>query len=145
MRSLSSEDEVRRAIAAINRRNAKKSKGPKTAVGKARASRNAVKHGLAVPIDFLPELAKRRDQIADAMELAGVAEGATELAEAVLQLERIQAIRHGALSEQMMADGVSPSPLSSRSSLHTLRSMVRYENEARAALRRLLRQSPSVR
>ena len=145
MRSLSNEDEIRRATAAINRRNAKKSTGPKTAAGKAQASRNAFRHGLAVPIDFLPELAKRRDQIADAMELAGVVEGAAELAEAVLQLERIQAIRHAALNGQMVDGGVSPSPTQSRSSLHTLRSMVRYENEARASLRRLLRQSPSVR
>ena len=139
MRSLSNEDEIRRAIAAINRRNAKKSTGPKTAAGKARASRNALQHGLSVPIDFLPELAQRRDQIAGAIKAAGVGEGATALAEALLQLERIRAIRCAALKDQVGLEGGSVSSVVSPSSTQTLRSTVRYENEARAALRRVLR------
>ncbi len=139
MPSLSNEEEIRIAIAAINRRNAQKSTGPKTAEGKARASRNAFQHGLAVPIEFLPELAGRRDQISTAMKEAGVSEGATALAGALLQLERIRAIRHAALQMQAGSDDVSPSPVVSRSSTQTLQSTVRYENEARAALRRVLR------
>jgi hypothetical protein len=142
MQSLSNEEEIRRAVAAINRRNAKKSTGPKTATGKARASRNAFPHGLGVPIEFLPELARRRDQISVLMKTAGVSEGAAALAEALLQLERIRAIRHAALETQSGSDDVSPSPVVSRSSIQTLRSTVRYENEARAALRRVLRQRP---
>ena len=143
MQSLSNKDEIRRAVAAINRRNAKKSTGPKTVEGKARASRNAFQHGLAVPIEFLPELARRRDQISAAMKEAGVSEGATELAGALLQLERIRAIRHAALETLAGSVDVSPSPVVSRSSIQTLRSTVRYENEARAALRRVLRQCPT--
>ena len=142
MPSLSNEDEIRRAIATINQRNAKKSTGPRTAAGKALASKNALQHGLAVPIDFLPELAKRRDQISAAMKDAGVGEAATALAEALLQLERIRATRSAALEKQAGSDGVSPSALEAHSSLQTLRSTVRYENEARAAIRRFLRQSP---
>jgi hypothetical protein len=139
---LSNEDEIRRAIATINQRNAKKSTGPRTAAGKALASKNALQHGLAVPIDFLPELAKRRDQISAAMKDAGVGEAATALAEALLQLERIRATRSAALEKQAGSDGVSPSALEAHSSLQTLRSTVRYENKARAAIRRFLRQSP---
>ena len=142
MPSLSNEDEIRRAIAKINQRNAKKSTGPRTAAGKVRASKNALQHGLAVPIDFLPELVKRRDQISAAMKDAGVGEGATALAEALLQLERIRATRSAALETQAGSEGASPSALEARSSLQTLRSTVRYENEARAAIRRYLRQIP---
>ena len=142
MPSLSNEDEIRRAIAKINQRNAKKSTGPRTAAGKVRASKNALQHGLAVPIDFLPELVKRRDQISAAMKDAGVGEGATALAEALLQLERIRATRSAALETQAGSKGASPSALEARSSLQTLRSTVRYENEARAAIRRFLRQIP---
>ena len=142
MPSLSNEDEIRRAIAKINQRNAQKSTGPRTAAGKALASKNALQHGLAVPIDFLPELVKRRDQISAAMKDAGVGEGATALAEALLQLERIRATRSAALETQLGSEGASPSALEARSSLQTLRSTVRYENEARAAIRRYLRQIP---
>jgi len=142
MPSLLNEDEIRRAIAKINQRNAQKSTGPRTAAGKALASKNALQHGLAVPIDFLPELVKRRDQISAAMKDAGVGEGATALAEALLQLERIRATRSAALETQLGSEGASPSALEARSSLQTLRSTVRYENEARAAIRRFLRQIP---
>src|SRR5262245_37821883 len=35
---------------AANRRNAQRSTGPRSAAGKARSSRNAIRHGLAIPI-----------------------------------------------------------------------------------------------
>jgi hypothetical protein len=38
------------AKAAANRRNAKRSTGPRTAAGKARASRNPFRHGMSIPI-----------------------------------------------------------------------------------------------
>ena len=133
--ALSNEAEICRAVAAINRRNAKKSTGPKTAEGKARASRNSFQYGLAVPIEFLPELAKRRDQISAAIKPAGVLEGTTALAAALLLLECIRAIRHAALQTQSRSDDVSQSPVVSRSSIQTLRSTVRYENKARSAAR----------
>jgi len=46
-----------RAIA--NRRNAKKSTGPRTGAGKSRVATNAHRHGLAVLIAALPELETR--------------------------------------------------------------------------------------
>ena len=39
---------------AANRRNAKRSTGPRTVAGKKRASRNAIKHGLCSPCACLP-------------------------------------------------------------------------------------------
>ena len=47
------------ARANANRRNAKKSTGPRTGAGKSRVATNAFRHGLAVPIAALPELETR--------------------------------------------------------------------------------------
>jgi hypothetical protein len=43
-----------------NRANARRSTGPRTAAGKARASRNAVRHGLSVSVLADPALSDRR-------------------------------------------------------------------------------------
>jgi len=45
---------------AANRENARKSTGPKTAVGKAASSRNAVKHGVLTAAPILPRLESRK-------------------------------------------------------------------------------------
>ena len=42
--------------ALANRRNAKRSTGPRTLEGKRRASRNALRHGLTIAVAFDPEL-----------------------------------------------------------------------------------------
>lgn len=46
------------------RRNAKKSTGPKSKEGKSVVSRNALKHGLSLPITYFPEYQKRVDSLA---------------------------------------------------------------------------------
>ena len=43
------------ARAEANRRNARRSTGPRTREGMARVARNALRHGLAVPVAALPE------------------------------------------------------------------------------------------
>jgi hypothetical protein len=43
--------------AAANTANARRSTGPRSIAGKARSRVNAFKHGLAVPVSALPELA----------------------------------------------------------------------------------------
>ena len=49
---------------AANRRNARKSTGPRSSAAKKRASRNAYRHGLTLSLTSSPELAKRLDALA---------------------------------------------------------------------------------
>ncbi|WP_439374563.1 hypothetical protein [Bradyrhizobium sp. DASA03120] len=87
---------------AANRRNAKSSTGPRSANGKRRASRNAVKHRLSVRCDD-PNFARRVEalarQIVAQYEVAGGADSALIMAlartaaEAELERQRVQAIR----------------------------------------------------
>jgi hypothetical protein len=85
---------------AANRRKAKRSTGPRTARGKARSKRNALKHGLSV--SSLDALAERevRDLAARFAGEGSVAE-ALPLAEASYDLRRIRAIRDALVLEVM--------------------------------------------
>jgi len=82
---------------AANRANAKKSTGPKTALGKLKSSRNAFKHGLSRPLRLDPVTSAKAHAIARAL----VGEGpdverlssAEEFARAQLELKRIRATR----------------------------------------------------
>ena len=46
-----------------NRENAKKSTGPKTEVGRAKSSRNALRHGLSLPMTFDAKTSAKADRI----------------------------------------------------------------------------------
>ncbi len=89
--------------AAANRANAKHSTGPRTAEGKSRSRQNAFKHGLAVPVSALPELAD--DVLKIAYALAGEAqqnprllEAAVRVAEAAVDVMRVRRARVALLS-----------------------------------------------
>ena len=79
---------------AANRRNARRSTGPRSAAGKARARRNAFRHGLATPASLDHVAMDRIDDLVDALtrdfhsqlefELATVA------AEAQAEIERVR-------------------------------------------------------
>ena len=79
---------------AANRRNARKSTGPRSGAGKKRASRNAYRHGLALNITSTAVFAKQLDKLVgqitgeteDAMEL----ERARAIAQAELDLARVR-------------------------------------------------------
>jgi hypothetical protein len=108
---------------AANRRNAKKSTGPRSAEGRARSARNATRHGLnaAVPVDEAviglyralvgdPEADPAADSGSVACDLA-----ALDLARAQVRLA--QATRHLAeidakVSEMVAAGGFAGTPLS---------------------------------
>ena len=114
-----------------NRENAKKSTGPKTAAGRARSSRNALRHGLSLPLTPNTEMAAKADLIRKSL----VSEqgkptrvvAAIEFAQAQLDFLRIRAVRG-----QMMAELDSVSD--DLTQLRRLAALDRYE--ARALARR---------
>jgi len=88
-----------------NRANARASTGPKTAQGRARAVRNALRHGLSLPIYSDPALSEEVDTLA--REIAGidpnaeVQEHARRVAEAQIDLHRVRNARHQLLSHEL--------------------------------------------
>ena len=85
-----------------NRANARASRGPKTAQGRARSARNARRHGLSLPV--LSDRALSDEVEALACEIAGTGappemhELARRIAEAQVDLRRVRSARHDLLS-----------------------------------------------
>jgi hypothetical protein len=79
---------------AANRRNARKSTGPRSGAGRKRASRNAYRHGLTLSITSTAAFAKQLDKLA--RKIAGntddaiTLERAREIAQAELELARVR-------------------------------------------------------
>ncbi len=79
---------------AANRRNARKSTGPRSGAGRKRASRNAYRHGLTLSITSTAAFAKQLDKLA--RKIAGntddaiTLERAREIAQAELDLARVR-------------------------------------------------------
>lgn len=80
-----------------NRRNAQKSTGPKSEAGKRRAARNALNHGLAIPVQTIPELRADIETLAMMIARASGEKVITELsrqaAEAQLEIFRVRKVR----------------------------------------------------
>jgi hypothetical protein len=76
---------------AANRRNARKSTGPRSGAGRKRASRNAYRHGLTLSITaFAKQLDTLVHKIAGDSEDAIVLERARAIAQAELELARVR-------------------------------------------------------
>ncbi len=81
-----------------NRRNARKSSGPKTAAGKASAARNARRHGLTVPVRADPALSREVEDLAREIETSATGRAADaaghacacEAADAMIDLRRVR-------------------------------------------------------
>jgi hypothetical protein len=82
---------------AANRRNARKSTGPRSGTGKNRSSRNAYRHGLTLSITSAAGFAKQLDklvrEIAGDTEDAIMLERAREIAQAELDLARVRRVK----------------------------------------------------
>jgi hypothetical protein len=85
-----------------NRKNARASTGPKTAQGRARLARNALRHGLSLPVCSDPVLCEEVESLA--RKIAGteanveIRELARRIAEAQIDLHRVRCARRGLLS-----------------------------------------------
>jgi hypothetical protein len=88
-----------------NRANARASTGPTTAQGGARSARNAHRHGLSLPVLVDSDLSQEVDALA--REMAGANAGseiqelARRIAEAQIDLRRVQCARHSLLSSAL--------------------------------------------
>jgi hypothetical protein len=122
---------------AANRRNAKKSRGPVTAEGKARSSQNALRHGLSRRGAVLPDDAADIREFAP--QLVGEAASPVEIdlaratAEAQLDLLRVNAQRQR-LFEGLISETPPPAkPVASVDQcLRAIGRLVRYERAAQA-------------
>jgi hypothetical protein len=116
---------------AANRANARRSTGPKSAVGKVVSSRNAYRHGLTCPLSLGVGTAAKLEAIAHAVtgEAAGEEQliSAAEFARAHLELLRIHATR---------AEMLTAIERDSTQQLRPLVALDRYERYAHTRRRR---------
>jgi hypothetical protein len=88
-----------------NRANARASTGPKTAQGRARTARNALRHALSLPVCSNPALSEEVETLA--REIAGpdanaeTQDLARQVAEAQIDLRRVRYARHKLLSDAL--------------------------------------------
>jgi hypothetical protein len=144
---------------AANRRNSRRSSGPRTVAGKLKVSRNALRHGLAAATLRDSGIAAEVDRLATAIggENADAAqrEQALIIAESQLTLLRVRAVRTSIFEQMLVATGAADTQEPSeqllgrqragvigRSHFEQLRRLERYERRAfsrrQSAIRTLL-------
>jgi hypothetical protein len=108
-----------------NRANAQASTGPQTARGRARAVRNALRHGLSLPVCSNPVLSEEVETLA--REIAGpdanaeTHDCARQVAEAQIDMRRVRYARHKLLSDPFPEDNW-------REKMAVLRNLLRKKN-----------------
>jgi hypothetical protein len=123
----------------INRANAKRSTGPKTAAGKLRSSRNAFRHGLSRSLPPDPTTSAKVDSFTGVLAGEPTSEDqlepAADFARAQVELLRIRSIR----SEQLARTGLNDCTPGNLRELKRLASLDRYERYALTRRRRASR------
>jgi hypothetical protein len=129
---------------AANRRNGSLGRGPKTSAGKARSSRNALKHGLSIPVNRDKTL---RRQIEVLARIVAQSEAVNEFwqaraaAEAELELVRARAVLEAVLTRAGITAEWNSGPEHGAALIHLLpelQRLERYERRAFAKRRRAL-------
>src|SRR5690348_14117876 len=121
------------AVRTANRANAARSTGPRTCAGKAAVARNALRHGLSLPVLADPNLAVEVAALARAIagEGASVARlaAAVRIAEAEIDVLRVRRVR-----AQIMADAFTERDVTA-----PLMRLDRYERRALSRRKRAIR------
>jgi hypothetical protein len=98
---------------ASNRKNAGKSTGPKSSLGKRRSAQNALNHGLAIPVasvaEFQDDLEAIALSIAHAVGHLSISDLSREAAEAQLDIFRCRKLRASILSRKISPDALNES------------------------------------
>jgi hypothetical protein len=138
---------------AANRRNSGRSRGPRTAAGKSRASFNAMRHGLAAITRHNRALSPDIERLARAICADDrdplLLEQALAIAENEMVLIRVRAARVAAIER---AHGIAPQPIESRDELDAMRHampdlerLARYERRAWSARNRAIRKFMEIK
>ena len=97
------------AKVAVNRANARRSTGPRTAAGRARSARNAVRHGLSMAVSSDPELYAAALALTQRLtEDGGPVELASVIAEATVEIWRVRRRRHEFILDAVERGGGTP-------------------------------------
>ena len=123
---------------AANRMNAQKSRGPRSVAGKARASRNAIRHGLAANFRKDPSAAYAIETMTKLLLKSGQSEQAARVvAAAEYETNAVNAVR-SKIAETLR--DAAENCLSFTAELAMLQSIDRYEKRITSRKRKVLRQ-----
>ena len=123
---------------AANRSNGSLGRGPKTSAGKARASRNALKHGLSIPINRDKTLRRQIEVLARILaqsEAGNVFGQARAAAEAEFELARARAVLEAVLTRA----GITPECVEGTALIQVLPELQRLERYERRAFSKRMR------
>jgi hypothetical protein len=130
---------------AANRRNGSLGRGPKTSTGKARSSRNALKHGLSIPVKRDKTVRRQIEVLARILaqsEAGNVFWQAGAAAEAELELVRARVVLEAVLKRAGITakrNGGAEQGTALIQILPELQRLERYERRAFSKRRRALR------